>query len=74
MIVPCLFCDNCSFTFFKVDKFTVDSDTNSATNIPDLRSETPQQPIPSLSGAANPLRMTMPSQSIKSCPNSLGFI
>ncbi|KMS94891.1 hypothetical protein BVRB_014360 isoform B [Beta vulgaris subsp. vulgaris] len=45
-----------------VDKFTVDSDTNSATNIPDLRSETPQQPIPSLSGAANPLRMTMPSQ------------
>lgn len=44
------------------EKLAVDSDTNLANNIPDLRSEAPQQPIPSVSGVANPLRMTMPSQ------------
>ncbi|XP_021854601.1 RNA polymerase II C-terminal domain phosphatase-like 2 isoform X2 [Spinacia oleracea] len=44
------------------EKLAADSDANSANNIPDLRSETLQQSIPSVSGVANPLRATMPSQ------------
>lgn len=44
------------------ERLTVDTDMNSANNIPDLRSETTQMSIPSVSGVANPLRMTMPSQ------------
>ncbi|CAO2841687.1 unnamed protein product [Amaranthus hypochondriacus] len=43
------------------EKLAMDSDTSSTTNIPDLRSETPQQSIPSVQGV-NPLRMTIPSQ------------
>ncbi|KAL2930511.1 RNA polymerase II C-terminal domain phosphatase-like 2 [Bienertia sinuspersici] len=44
------------------EKTAVDSDNNLATIALDLRSETSQLPIPSVSGVVNPSRMTTPSQ------------